>query len=96
MKTYRVTHNPFAERPFYESEGIETICSGELSKIRSCSLVHIALDSILIERGETGGRGFRSERRQEARNALVKLFDINPIAAKIRMDTLFPVDPQTM
>jgi hypothetical protein len=60
------------------------------SLLLPCSLVQIALNSLLIERGDIGSKVLIPERREEAKRMLVELFEVNLVVAKIRMDDLFP------
>lgn len=47
MRVYRATSGPFAEKPFYKQEEVETLCSDELCKVR---LIPSAPSPIRIER----------------------------------------------
>lgn len=54
-------------------------------------LVQQALEPFLIARGSLGGRTIDSSRRVEAARHLSEVFDVNPIAAKIRTESLYPL-----
>jgi hypothetical protein len=53
-------------------------------------LVEIALESFLCESGSLGCKILDKTNRQAGAERLVDLFDVNPIVAKIRVDSLFP------
>jgi hypothetical protein len=54
------------------------------------SLVMILLDSYLLTRGMLEFQILDRSRQEEAVRALSQTFDVNPIVAKIRIETLFP------
>jgi hypothetical protein len=54
-------------------------------------LVEKALDSILATRGLLGNRVLESDRREDAVAILSKIFEVNPIVARIRLEGMYPV-----
>ncbi|WAC06754.1 MAG: ImmA/IrrE family metallo-endopeptidase [Thermodesulfobacteriota bacterium] len=55
-------------------------------------LVKLALEPLLREVGSLGCKVLEKANRQAAINRLVDIFDVNPIVAKIRVDSLFPME----
>lgn len=53
-------------------------------------LVEIALEPLLCSVGSLGCKVLEKSKRQAGIDLLVELFDVNPIVAKIREDSLFP------
>jgi len=53
-------------------------------------LVMIALNPFLVEKGRLGTKIIDPDRKEKALRELVEVFDVNPIVARIRMDTIFP------
>lgn len=53
-------------------------------------LVEKALDPILVARGLLGNRILESDRREEAIAILSKIFDVNPVVARIRLGVMYP------
>ncbi|MEN6489232.1 MAG: hypothetical protein ABFD66_10220 [Smithella sp.] len=54
------------------------------------SLVEMALEPLLKERGQLGFKVLDVDDREEAAKTLSDLFDVNPIVAKIRISSMFP------
>ena len=53
-------------------------------------LVMGALRPFLVEKGQLGTKYLDPTRKESAARALVEVFDVNPIVAKIRIDAIFP------
>lgn len=53
-------------------------------------LVGLAVGSFLIAHGTLGGRSLDPSRRADAVDALARIFDVNPVVARIRVDGLYP------
>jgi hypothetical protein len=54
------------------------------------TLVKIVLEPLMEKKGLLGSEILDRTRREEAMQILTQVFDVNPIAAKIRIETLFP------
>lgn len=52
-------------------------------------LVKIMLEPFLMEKGRLGNKTLDPARKEKAIRELVEAFDVNPIVAKIRIDTIF-------
>jgi hypothetical protein len=53
-------------------------------------LVMITLEPHLTEKGRLGNRALDAAQKEKATRELVEVFDVNPIVARIRIDTIFP------
>lgn len=53
-------------------------------------LVVIALEPFLVAKGRLGVKILDSDCKENAARKLVEVFDVNPIVARIRIDTIFP------
>lgn len=53
-------------------------------------LVMMVLEPFLVEKGQLGSKLLDSVRKEEATRELVEVFDVNPIVARIRIETIFP------
>jgi hypothetical protein len=54
------------------------------------SLVKVALEPLMLKTGVLGGHILDRTRREEAIQVLTRVFEVNPIVAKIRIEKLFP------
>ena len=58
-------------------------------------LVKIALETFLVEKGRLGTKVLDTTRREKATRELVEVFDVNPIVARIRIETIFPLSQES-
>jgi hypothetical protein len=52
-------------------------------------LLHVALEPFLLTRGTMGTKELDPVRREEAVRSVAETFDVNPAAARIRIDKLY-------
>jgi len=57
-------------------------------------LVDRALEPMLMSSGSLGVKAVANDRRNEAVNTLARVFDVNPVVARIRLDALYPESGQ--
>jgi hypothetical protein len=53
-------------------------------------LVVQCLDTVLVARGNLGEKWLEQNRREDAVRRIVDAFDINPVAGRLRLQTIFP------
>jgi hypothetical protein len=58
-------------------------------------LVEKALEPVLVTRGMLGRQSLPAERREGAIRLLADTFDVNPVAARIRLESLFPASAES-
>jgi hypothetical protein len=57
-------------------------------------LVEVAVSPYLISTGILGAKYLEKTRRKEAETSLAQTFGVNPIVARLRLDTFYPDTPQ--
>lgn len=84
-----VTHRP--EQKNYSGRWWEFQANRAMSALLlPKELAALCLDEILVGRGTFGARVLPREHRERAVQLLTKVFEVNPIVARIRIETLYP------